>query len=528
MLNFKKVTSIVLTGLVTLQSVAILFVAKPVQAANSASIVISEIKWGGTVASVNDAWIELYNRSTQTVNLTNWKLSNASLDGSDIILSGNIKPNNFFLISRFNLQNPNSVLNITPDLTTNITSKSKLHLKSICQNKAIILKNGSGTVVDTVGCNGDKWLAGSFYAAMERIVTNKTLGGWYNSVSHINLDHTSRKVFASPKFINDKTPPTNGFIIDGSEYGKDIEYHNNRNYLPVLFGGFFDPETKIKYFKVGFGTKPGLDDAIPFVTTTHRQLSLKAPVPLKHNQRYYAVVRAYNGAGAVSQTIISNGVIVDVEKPLPPSNVTATDTPNDNGTAIDVTWTNSLSTDLITYTIAYNEAGSSVVNIISSITANSYRLTNLTPNKSYIITVRSVDFSTRRSAEVYANPVTTLINPSPIGVVKDNVVKATKKVIIATSSSITKSDSNTVSTPKGGKVTNVPAGSSDNNNDWLRISIVALLLLIIASGFYALSRAYGDTDTKGDIKPLAIKKQKSEKVKTAETKSKTKKQKKRQ
>lgn len=65
------------------------------------SVVINEIGWMGTATSSNDEWLELYNTTSQAVDLTGWTLS--SLDGTpNITLSGTISGYGFYLLERTN------------------------------------------------------------------------------------------------------------------------------------------------------------------------------------------------------------------------------------------------------------------------------------------------------------------------------------------------------------------------------------------------------------------------------------------
>ncbi len=64
-----------------------------------AAVRINEVAWMGTTVSGSNEWIELYNDSAGTVDLSGWHI--AADDGSPIIaLSGGIAPNGFYLIER--------------------------------------------------------------------------------------------------------------------------------------------------------------------------------------------------------------------------------------------------------------------------------------------------------------------------------------------------------------------------------------------------------------------------------------------
>lgn len=70
----------------------------PVQSFSS-GVVISEIAWMGTKASFRDEWIELYNNSDLSVDLTGWILKTSD-EGLNIKLQGFIPVKSFYLIER--------------------------------------------------------------------------------------------------------------------------------------------------------------------------------------------------------------------------------------------------------------------------------------------------------------------------------------------------------------------------------------------------------------------------------------------
>ncbi len=68
-------------------------------AADTYDVVINEIAWMGTVNSVNDEWIELYNQTNQSIDLMGWTLT--AVDGQPKInLIGSIAPGGYFLLER--------------------------------------------------------------------------------------------------------------------------------------------------------------------------------------------------------------------------------------------------------------------------------------------------------------------------------------------------------------------------------------------------------------------------------------------
>lgn len=111
----------------------------------SSDIVISEVQIAG--ATANDEFVELYNPTQNSIDLSGWRLSRKSSSISGTItnlvssLSGTIQPHGFFLIA-----NPNFTGSMTPDLYYSATTSG------IAANNTVILYRDNGlTIVDKVG-----------------------------------------------------------------------------------------------------------------------------------------------------------------------------------------------------------------------------------------------------------------------------------------------------------------------------------------------------------------------------------------
>jgi hypothetical protein len=94
----------------------------------ASSVVINEIAWGGTPGNPEDEWIELYNKSSQDINLSGFTLHSKTDSSPYINLSGTIPARGYFLIEAKNTGETNeatqsSVKNITADLWTSFGSR---------------------------------------------------------------------------------------------------------------------------------------------------------------------------------------------------------------------------------------------------------------------------------------------------------------------------------------------------------------------------------------------------------------------
>ena len=132
----------------------------------SGSIVINEIAWMGTVASVNDEWMELHNRTDGLISLDGWLLM--AEDGTpEIKLSGTIPAKGFFLLER------------TDDSTLPSVSADLIYKGALGNNgERLKLYDATGELVDETGSSSG-WSAGdnSTKQTMER----KEDDTWQNS-----------------------------------------------------------------------------------------------------------------------------------------------------------------------------------------------------------------------------------------------------------------------------------------------------------------------------------------------------------
>ena len=153
------------------------------KASGPLSAVINEIAWMGTANSANDEWIELYNTTNTSLDISGWTLK--SEDGKPTIkLSGTIPANGFYILERTD----NSTLpGITADkIYTGALSNSGEDLK---------LFDSLGIIIDEVNSKSG-WFNGKTkpdYLTMERInplISGSDSSNWQNSQ---NIGGTPKK-----------------------------------------------------------------------------------------------------------------------------------------------------------------------------------------------------------------------------------------------------------------------------------------------------------------------------------------------
>ncbi len=167
------------------------------------TVVINEVAWMGTEASSNDEWIELFSLSTETIDLSGWKILIAS--DNAIILKGSIAPGGYYLLERTN----DEPVSFKPDIPSDYTgSFGRYGLKDT--GRHLTLVDGSGTMVDDVDCSAG-WYAGlngkGQKTTMERIDPSKSddfLSNWANNdgVTINGYDADGNHIRGTPKARN--------------------------------------------------------------------------------------------------------------------------------------------------------------------------------------------------------------------------------------------------------------------------------------------------------------------------------------
>lgn len=132
-------------------------------------VVLNEIAWSGTSASTSDEWIELFNPTTKSVNLSGWTVYAG--DGAPYVpLSGTIAAGGYYLIER---DDDTAVSNVSANL---ISAFSDLEDSGEDMYLARF-SNGATTTIDsrTAAC-GSSWCGGTLATrhSMERYGNNQS------------------------------------------------------------------------------------------------------------------------------------------------------------------------------------------------------------------------------------------------------------------------------------------------------------------------------------------------------------------
>jgi len=161
----------------------------------------------GTSASTpNDEWIELYNNTTSTIDLTGWTLVSTTDGSPNIALDGTISSGGFYLLER---SDDDTVSNILAD---------RIYTGALSQTEGkpgekLELRDANGNLIDMIDCSTG-WFAGTTteYVSMERRIPedigNKSdnwvnCGCWFKGQGEpIGLDANGNPIKGTPKFDN--------------------------------------------------------------------------------------------------------------------------------------------------------------------------------------------------------------------------------------------------------------------------------------------------------------------------------------
>jgi hypothetical protein len=175
------------------------FLPITVLAANSGEVVINEIAWAGSQDSGTDEWIELFNNSGRTIDLSNWVIVDDEATKYVIAEGNTIAPYGYFLIEH------------SEQAVANVQSDTVLSLSLANSGDKLELKDASGNLIDSVNVAGGAWYAGSSTsrATMERknsMVSGDLAENWVTSTGGIGaLSSGGSSITGTPRVINSQS-----------------------------------------------------------------------------------------------------------------------------------------------------------------------------------------------------------------------------------------------------------------------------------------------------------------------------------
>ncbi|MGD8405866.1 MAG: Ig-like domain repeat protein [Anaerolineales bacterium] len=186
--------------------------AAPRQQAQTGDVVINEVAWGGTLASDEDEWIELYNYGPET-SLDNWVITSAPIDQANpniyiVISDGNpFASGEYYLLEReFNTVVNNIVADQIYFGPGNLLDDDGQKLYLYAPNPS---SSTGYDLIDTVNDNGGQWPAGlpAGYGSMERFYSmnyqsNDNMWVTNDNEDPIAVDFRGTPIFGTPRSRN--------------------------------------------------------------------------------------------------------------------------------------------------------------------------------------------------------------------------------------------------------------------------------------------------------------------------------------
>ena len=173
------------------------------------SVVINEVAWAGTIDNANDEWIELYNTTSQPIDLTGWYIEDDYTD-KYTIASGVIPAKGYFLIED------------NEDAVSNISANAVIGLSLANSGDSLILKTAANTAIDSVNAGNAVWYAGdnTTKASMERIDPSVLVDSASNFASAKNgngsLSSSGSAILGTPKGQNS--------VFSGGQGAASVEF----------------------------------------------------------------------------------------------------------------------------------------------------------------------------------------------------------------------------------------------------------------------------------------------------------------
>jgi hypothetical protein len=178
-----------------------LTVDRTIEQGQEGDVVINEIMWMGSTSSAADEWIELRNTTSGPINLKNWVITNAQDTSTpDLVLPAlTIPADGYLLISNYDSTDPQSMLNVVPDLVTTT-------IEFVNTSEKLTLLDSTGKTIDQTPEPSGNWVQGvnnSLKQSMER-----------NDIPESGLDSTNWHTCTDP-LCNDTTY----WDTEGDNYG---------------------------------------------------------------------------------------------------------------------------------------------------------------------------------------------------------------------------------------------------------------------------------------------------------------------
>lgn len=177
---------------------------------SAGDVVINEIAWMGTKASQYAEWIELYNTTSNPIDLSGWKIIEGGSGATVVTLANLIQVNNYYLIERVTASSPHAFFDIATNISSSFVGGGLANT-----GEKLTLQDSEGNIIDIVD-GSTQWygagVASPDYKSMERIDPYKsgsdsTNWATNNGMTENGHDSDGNLVNGTPALVNSVVVP---------------------------------------------------------------------------------------------------------------------------------------------------------------------------------------------------------------------------------------------------------------------------------------------------------------------------------
>lgn len=185
-----------------------------------ASVIFSEIAWMGTPESANAEWIEFYNTSAETIDMSGWKLYESG--GSTLVytFTKQIPGKTYFVLERVTPSAPDPL----PDINDEAGSFGGSGLSN--SGEHLVLKDVEGTLVAEINFSSG-WPAGE---SEDKKTMQRSNGTWISAAPTPKAPPQTGTIDGSPD-----TPPSTGGTTAGTTSAPPPPPRSTASYIKIQF-----------------------------------------------------------------------------------------------------------------------------------------------------------------------------------------------------------------------------------------------------------------------------------------------------
>ncbi|RKX20062.1 MAG: hypothetical protein DRP35_06655, partial [Candidatus Zixiibacteriota bacterium] len=241
-----------------------------------------------------------------------------------------------------------------------------------------VYRSRSTSELVSIGTNGDAPYQ-NFFPQNPACIVLSVVTDSANNLSDIdsafvNIDWTQ------PSAIN--------YVEDGMN--NDIDTTFDATQLSANWGLSLDDNSDVPNYFYAIGTTPGANDVVPWINNSNATTFTETGLSLSYGTTYYVAVAAMNGAGLMTDTTISDGVLL-----LNPSFISDPENSNNDlkvypVPAKDFIWINTGNKTIVSQPKVYNALGKQIPITTTKVSGNLWQINLGTiPRGLYVVKIKT-------------------------------------------------------------------------------------------------------------------------------------------